>query len=403
MRRDPRLTTILLVVLVQMIGASLIMPILPLLAKNEYGMSPQSVTLLSSTFFAAQFIASPFFGRLSDKIGRVPVLLVSQAGTAVSFVILAFAPSVGWLFVGRILDGITGGSVVVAQAYVTDITPAAKRAQSLGMVMATFGISFAVGPALGGLLSTGGLRLPYLVAAVAAITATFLTWRILDESLSAEERATRRRQREKLSLGMVLGNRTLVITLALGFLAMFVLGQIISTFALIGEAYWFSGIEASRVSLGIGLLLTVTGVTQFFTQTRGLPRVLERFGDAGTAVLGTLVRGVGLAMAIARPSWALAAVGCTIYAFGGGITQPPAQAIATRTLPDRFRGGVLGLYQSVGSVGTIISTAIGGTLFARSPTLPWTMAAVLSVCASVPAMLLLKRPEARPDVVADPD
>ena len=395
MPSDRRITIILVVVLVQMIGASMIIPILPLLAKNEYGLSPQGVTLLAASFFAAQFVAGPYLGRLSDRVGRVPVLVFSQAGTALSFLMLAFAPSAAWLFAARILDGITGGNIVVAQAYVTDITPPRQRAQALGLVFAAFGISFAVGPALGGLLSAGGLKLPYVVAAIAATVGVFLTWRILDESLTPAERAARNANRQSLSLALVLGNRTLLITLALAFMAMFVLGQVVSTFALIGEAYWFAGLTATRVNLNIGLLLTVVGVTQFLTQTRALPPILDRLGDAATTVLGTIARGLGLGIAIVTPSWALAAIGSALFAFGGGITMPPAQAIATRTLPDEFRGGVLGLFQSVGSVGTIISTALGGFLFARSITLSWWLGAGLSVAAAIPAAMLRHRPEAR--------
>ncbi|MEZ4621985.1 MAG: MFS transporter [Caldilineaceae bacterium] len=124
---DRRLITILLVVFVGIVGAALILPILPLYAQRQYHMSPVTITLLNSSFFAAQFLAGPYLGRLSDRIGRLPVLIVSQIGTALSFVMLAFAPSVAWLFAARILDGITGGNIIVARAYVTDITPREQR------------------------------------------------------------------------------------------------------------------------------------------------------------------------------------------------------------------------------------------------------------------------------------
>lgn len=403
MTRDRRLLTILLVVFVQMVGASMILPILPLYAKNEYGLSPEFVTLLAAIFFAAQFLAGPYLGRLSDRIGRVPVLLISQIGTAISFAMLAFAPNAGWLFVARLADGITGGNIVVAQAYVTDVTPPEKRAQALGSIFAVFGVSFAIGPALGGLLSGFGLRLPYLFAAVAAVVAVVLTWRVLDESLDADERARRNAARERLTARMVLANPTLLLTLGLGFLAMFVLGLVISTFALVGEAYWFAGATPEAVNRSIGLLLTVVGVSQLLTQTRALPPILEWLGEVRTAIVGTIARGAGLAVAIVAPSWVLAAVGSALFAFGGGLTTPPVQAIATRALPDRFRGGVLGLYQSVGSVGTIISTAIGGILFATAVELPSWLGAGLSLLAVVPAALLLRRPDAMGETDPEPE
>ncbi len=173
-RMDRRLLTILLIVFVQMLGAAMIMPILPLYAQREFDMTPQIITLLTTAFFAAQFIAGPYLGRLSDKYGRVPVLILSQIGTAVSFFMLAVAPSVGVLFLARILDGITGGNIIVAQAYITDITPREKRTQSLGYIFAVFGLGFIFGPALGGLLSAAlGPRVPYIIAGFAAVSSLF--------------------------------------------------------------------------------------------------------------------------------------------------------------------------------------------------------------------------------------
>jgi len=173
---DRRLLTILLIVFVQMVGGAMIMPILPLYAQSEFDMSPNVITLLGTVFFAAQFIAGPYLGRLSDKYGRVPVLIVSQVGTAVSFIMLGTAQSVSMLFAARILDGITGGNIIVAQAYITDVTPREKRTQSLGYVFAAFGLGFIFGPALGGILSAAfGPRVPYYIAAAAAVLVVVLT------------------------------------------------------------------------------------------------------------------------------------------------------------------------------------------------------------------------------------
>ncbi|MCL1597601.1 MAG: MFS transporter, partial [Actinomycetia bacterium] len=144
---DKRLVTILLIVFVQMVGAGMILPILPIYAQKQFGLSPIAITLLVSSFFAAQFIAGPFLGRLSDRVGRVPVLVFSQIGTVVAFAAfgLAWAPWV--LFAARVFDGLTGGNIVVAQAYITDVTPRENRAQALGLIAAMFGLGFMIGPA----------------------------------------------------------------------------------------------------------------------------------------------------------------------------------------------------------------------------------------------------------------
>ena len=168
---DRRLATILLIVFVQMLGAAMIFPILPLYAKREFGLSDQVIPLLNTSFFVAQFLAGPYLGRLSDRYGRVPVLIISQIGTVISFVMLAFAPNMAMLFVARLLDGITGGNIIVAQAYITDITPRERRTEALGYVFAVFGLGFIFGPAVGTLLATVfGPRVPYLIAALARVS-----------------------------------------------------------------------------------------------------------------------------------------------------------------------------------------------------------------------------------------
>jgi DHA1 family tetracycline resistance protein-like MFS transporter len=210
---DKRLVTILLIVFVQMVGASMILPIIPLFAKNEFEMSATLITLLVASFYAAQFIGGPILGRWSDRIGRVPVLVVSQVGTVVSFVMFGMAGAVWVLFAARILDGLTGGNIVVAQAYVTDITPKEKRAQALGLVFAAFGVAFFVGPAIGGILVGFGPRVPYFIAAVAAAAVVLLTVFTLDESMSAEERAEHHAVAEKLSFLQAIRVKPLMLAL----------------------------------------------------------------------------------------------------------------------------------------------------------------------------------------------
>ncbi|NJL93049.1 MAG: MFS transporter [Anaerolineae bacterium] len=142
---DRRLPTILLIVFVQLVGASMALPVLPLFAQRQFALQPQVITLLVSVFFLAQFLAGPTIGRLSDQYGRLPVLLVSQAGTVLSFLMISTAESALVLFAARVLDGITGGNLVVAQAYITDITPREQRTQALGYIFASFGLGFTVG------------------------------------------------------------------------------------------------------------------------------------------------------------------------------------------------------------------------------------------------------------------
>lgn len=389
---DRRLLTILLIVFVNILGASMVLPVLPLYALRRFEMEPQVITLLGASFFLAQAIASPFLGRLSDRYGRVPILIISQIGTAVSFVMIALAQSVEMLFAARILDGITGGNIIVAQAYITDITPREKRTQSLGLVFAAFGLGFVFGPALGGLLSgLFGPAIPFYMAALAATAVVILTYFTLDETLSPEQRQqNRQRGRGTLSIRHIITNYPLVIVLLLTFVGQFALGLLQSTFALYGAAVLFAGYTQQITDLGIGLLLTVVGITQLITQLLVLPRAIKRLNETVIIALGLVIRATGLFIFVVVTSPWLGAFGSVFFALGMGLLMPPLQSAATRTVADEVRGEVLGVNQSVVSISTIISTAVSGTIFALSPTLPYAIGGLLSLF-TLPLVLALHK------------
>ena len=395
---DRRLLTILLVVFVQMLGASLILPILPLYAQREFQMSAEMITLLTSAFFAAQFLAGPYIGRLSDRYGRIPVLIISQIGTVISFVMLAFAPNFGWLFFARILDGITGGNIIVAQAYITDITPREKRTESLGYIYAVFGLGFIFGPALGGVLAAAyGPTVPYLVAAVAAAAVVLLTWYALDETLSAEERQRARARRVgSLTVGSALRNLPLMTILLIAFFGQFALGLLQATFALYGEAVLFRGESREVTDIGIGLLLTVVGASQLFTQTFLLRRLAQRYSEGQLVVAGSLLRVIGMMIyALVTTPW-FAAFGSLFFAVGFGIAGPPLQSLSTSLVDEQDRGGVLGMFQSSVNLSTIISTAIAGVLFIQGPTVPYWVGAAMSLAVALTIMGVMKRMPTQP-------
>jgi DHA1 family tetracycline resistance protein-like MFS transporter len=389
-RPDRKLITILLIVFVQIVGSGMILPILPLYAQDAFGLSPQVITLLVSSFFAAQFLAGPVLGRLSDRYGRLPVLIISQIGTALSFWALGAANAAWVLFASRIFDGITGGNIIVAQAYITDITPREKRAQSLGYIFAAFGLGFIIGPAAGGLLARAfGPRTPYYIAAVAALLVVALTWFTLDESLPPEKRAANSRaDRPRLGFGDVVSNGALMMALSIAFIGQFALGMLQATFSLFGDAVIFADLESGDVALGVGALLAVVGLTQFLTQTLLLRRLLLRFEEATLVAVGTVVRAGGMVLFAMATGPLLGVFGSILFPLGMGIMMPPLQSITTRTTDESLRGGVLGLYQSAVSLATIVSTAVGGVLFAIAPAFPFWLGALLSALTAVPALWL---------------
>ena len=389
---DRRLVTILLIVFVQMVGAAMILPILPLYAQREFGLSPKVITLLNSVFFAAQFIAGPYLGRLSDRVGRIPVLIVSQIGTAISFAMLAWAPSAWVLFAARILDGITGGNIIVAQAYVTDITPREKRTEALGYIFAVFGLGFIIGPATGGLLAAFfGPRIPYLIAAGVALLVVGLTWFTLDETLSPEQRmANRRAPRGNLALSKIVRNQPLLYILVIAIVAQFGFGMLQSTFALYGADVLFEGYSEEATNMGIGLLLAFIGMGQLFTQTWLLKRLLKRYNEGVMVVVGLILRTVSTVIfAVITTPW-LGPIASVLFAIGMGVAMPSLQSMATVTVDDQQRGEVLGVFQSTNSLAIILSTAIAGVIFSISPTAPYWLGAVLTLGAIAPALGLLR-------------
>ena len=389
---DRRLVTILSIVFVQLAGAALILPILPLFAERTFNMYPAIITPLVSSYFVAQFFAGPYLGQLSDQYGRIPLLVISQVGSAISFFLIAGAGSVWMLFAARILDGITGGNIIIAQAYITDITPREKRTEALGYILAVFGLGFIIGPALGGVLAAWlGPRWPFVIAGIAALVTALMSWFLLDETVVRGSAGERQPRRRRLSLRQAAQNSSLTLTLLMGFIGQFGLGMLQSTFALYASAILFTGSSDQVTNLGVGLLLAVVGLGQLVTQTWLIGPLKRRLGDGRLVILGTSLRAVGFVLFAVFPYVYMAALAGLVFAIGQGLMMPPLQSIATLTMPDSIRGGVLGLFQSAVSLATIISTAVAGLIFSIRPVIPYGLAAGLSLLVIWPGTILLRR------------
>ncbi|HSR21501.1 MAG TPA: MFS transporter, partial [Anaerolineales bacterium] len=185
--KNKQLASVILVVFIDLLGFSLILPLLPYYA-TTFGATAFVTGLLVASYAAAQLVGAPILGRLSDRYGRRPILLASVFGSAMGFVLLGFAESLLILFVSRVVDGLTGGNLSVAQAYIADVTKAGERARGLGMIGAAFGLGFMIGPAAGGVLSQWGYHVPALTAAALAFINLILIYFWLPESLPVERR-----------------------------------------------------------------------------------------------------------------------------------------------------------------------------------------------------------------------
>lgn len=411
---DRRMVTILGIVFAQLLAASMILPILSLYAINELGMEEQHTPLIQASFFIAQFIASPFLGRLSDRYGRVPVLFWSQVGTVLSYLMIAFVPSIGIIFASRILDGVTGGNIFVAQAYVIDITPRERRTQAIGLIFAVFGIGFIFGPSIGGVLAAAiGRQATFLIAAVVTIIPTVMTHFWLKETLTAEQRAANRQRGGQVSFGSLLQDRTIRNILILNAAGSLGLGIVQTSFAIYGQNILFLGSDEATLNLGVGLLLGVVGLGQTLTQVFLLRRLLRRYGDAPLVVGGTVIRmiAMGWYVMVGLP-FILAAFGqaalpflvipaAALFAMGTGIAVPPLQSLATSAVPDNARGTVVGLTSSAQSLGVIGGTLLAGPLLglqvAGRPSLaPYLFSALMFALLIIPSMALVRRFGSRP-------
>jgi len=360
-----RLTTIFLVVLVDMLGFSLILPLLPYYAET-FGATPTIVGLLVASYAAAQMIGAPLLGRFSDRFGRRPVLLISIFGTFVGFILLGVGGSLLILFISRMLDGLTGGNITVAQAYITDVTDEKNRAKGLGMIGAAFGLGFILGPAAGGLLSTYGYAVPSFVAAALALINLAAVFFFLPESLTAEKRAAlSARPRTAFSLASLM---TAMRRPRVGPLlhVRFFFGLAFAIFQSVFALY-----AQYRLNLDVrstSFILTYVGVLSVIVQGFGVGRLTGRFSDRN------LIMGSVSIMAVSLLAWALTPNVPVLLlvliptAVSGGILNTVLSSALTKAVYPEEIGGTLGLAASVESVTRVLAPTVGGVLLQQAGT-----------------------------------
>ncbi|HET9600450.1 MAG TPA: MFS transporter [Acidimicrobiales bacterium] len=347
-RYPPGFWVIWTTVALDLVGFGIIVPILPRYAER-FGASGIQVGLLVASFSAAQFVCSPLLGRLSDRVGRKPVLLLSLFGTAIGSFVTAAAGSLWVLFAGRIIDGMSGASVAVAQGAVTDVAPEADRPRLLGVLSAAFGIGFVIGPAIGGLASLGGPHLPFVVAGTVALINAMIAIRRLPETRRPAAPEARARSASPL---------TRLWTLALvGFLAICAFSGFETTFALFADRrFGLTEGPVAVVFLAVGLLLVVV-------QIRLVGPVSARLGPLGALQLGLTCNAIGLALLAVTRSWLLLVPALALLTVGQGIALPNLTAAVANRAPDEQRGEALGFQQRWQAMGRIVGPVIAGVLF----------------------------------------
>lgn len=354
-------------VAMDLLGFGIIIPLLPLYA-DSFGASPATIGLLFASYSLAQFLLSPVWGKLSDRVGRRPVLLVTIVGSAIGSLVLGLAGSVAVLFIGRIIDGASGASVAVARSTVADVASPEQRPRLMGLLGAAFGFGFVIGPVVGSLAALGGPAVPFFVAAGISAANAITTWLRVPETRAASATGSSSGSIRNLS-GTVI--RLVVLT----FVGVTAFGAFEATFSLLAEA---------RLGLGeaqIGFVFAGLGVLLVGTQGGLIGPATKLVGERGLIRIGLVMNVVGFVLLSVAGSWGLLVPGLAILALGQGFITPTlASAIAGSATPG-MSGAALGVQQSAGGLARVVGPAMGGALFAIGLPVPYVVAAGLTLAA----------------------
>jgi len=357
MRNNKLLMTIFLVVFIDLLGFGIILPLLPYIAE-KYSAGPFQIGMLTATYSFFQLIASPILGRLSDRYGRKKLLIISQFGSAVGYLILGLAGNLPLLFLSRIIDGATGGNISIAQAYIADVTTKENRARGMGIIGAAFGLGFIFGPAIGGFLSRFSYSTPAYFAAAISLLTVLTTIFFLKETINEKQAKVS----PKTKLNFEEFRKVLSIyPISILILTFFVVNLASSVqqgnFALWTQKTFNYGPTQN------GWLFTYIGIIAVLVQLKVLPFLTKKFNEKNILYISLVFLFLGLILIPLMPTPLFLYVSSFFLPFGMGLSNPTIQALASENVPKEEYGGTLGFLQSAGSLGRIIGPIIGGIIF----------------------------------------
>ena len=364
MTKKSAIVFIFVTVLVDVIGIGIIIPVIPTLIKDLTGLGLSEAAAygggLMIAFAGMQFIFSPILGEISDKYGRRPVLLIALLGLSIDYLIHALAPTILWLFIGRILAGICGASFTVANAYMADISSAEEKAKNFGLLGAAFGLGFIIGPSIGGIFGAIDARLPFYIAAGLTFANFLFGLFVIPESLHPENRREiiPRKMIPGVSLvhiGRYAGLAGLILALFLAHIAGQALPATWNFFTM--EMYDWNEAE-------VGYSLSFVGLLVAIVQGGLVGHAVKRFGEKNVIIFGFSFWTIGMFLfAIAFKSWMLYAF-LIPYALGG-VAGPTLQGLLSNQVSDKEQGNLQGTLTSMISLTTIIGPALAAFLFYR--------------------------------------
>ena len=370
--------------LANVIGLGVIVPLLPFYAGNA-GATPQQIAWLFAAFSLAQFLTAPLWGRLSDRVGRKPIIVFSFAGSAIAYLWLAHAGGLAEIFAARILGGVMNGWLATSHAYIADTTAPDRRARGMGFIGAAFGVGFVIGPALGGYLvggATPNFQLPMMIAAGGSTIALAVAVIGIREP-ARHERAAKARVRLQ---AVTAAAPIFAVMLALHFCLFFVFSGMESTFALWCEAVLDMGPRQ------VGYYLAFAGVCGAFVQGWLVGRLVARMGEPLVFCIAVVTLAAGLAILPTTGTRPMLLLPIALLSIGFGLANPSLLSLMSRAAPDTIRGGALGLSQSAASLGRILGPTWGGFAFAAvGIAWPFYSGALMLGPVLVLAFILLKR------------
>ena len=393
------LAFIFITLLIDVIGLGIILPVLPNLIQEIHGGSISDASryggLLTFAYAIMQFLFSPIIGALSDRYGRRPVLLASLLGFGLDYLLMGFAPTIGWLLVGRLIAGLTGASFTTAGAYIADVSTPEKRAQNFGMLGAAFGLGFIIGPVIGGLLGQFGPRVPFFAAAALAIINAIYGFFILPESLNPENRRSFDwRRANPIGSLRQLGKYPVILQLVIAFVFIYIAGhanQSTWTFYTMEKFGW----DEKWVGYSLGFVGLMIALVQ-----GGLIRVINpRLGNKRSVYVGLTFYAIGFVLfAFASQGWMMFVF--MIPSAFGGLAGPALQSIMSGQVPANEQGELQGALTSLISLTSIVGpllmtnlfaffSAPGGTIY--FPGAPFLAAAVLSILSLLFAFRTLRK------------
>src|SRR5579859_974788 len=348
MKKDRRLWIIFLIVFVNFLGYGIVFPLLPYYAEH-LGASPIIIGAILAAYSICQFLSTPILGDLSDKIGRRPVLIFSLAGTVLSFFLLGIANTVWLVFVARIIDGLSGGNVSTAQAYIADITDRKDRTQAMGTISAALWLGIVFGPVIAGFLSRYGYSAPAFFAAAVTLVSAVLAFFMLPETVNVKiiSKEQHRKRRPIFSIkdfSDALTHPEIGSTIVLFFLVMLAFSSIQGAFPLFTEHQFHIGSE------GTGYLFAVVGLISVVTQMFGIRFLLKLFSEkalVGVGIASLLMSFIVLGTAT---NVEMLIVALVLLAFGSSVTQPVLTSLVSQFSTTEEQGTMLGVFRSGGAM-----------------------------------------------------